>query len=200
MPLEKQNTIIDAALASFGNDGYKKTSVSDIAAAAGISKSMVFHYFGTKKELYFYLINYCGRVIVNEVSEKFDSTITDFFERIKLTTDIEISAMKKHPAIFSFIKSVYYEKDDEVREDIKALLAGSEGEDFRNKIVLDGVDVSKFKDGVDLKLFMKMLVWMAEGFTSQSPSTVWNDIEAFCEEFYRCMEMLKNYFYKEEYL
>lgn len=46
---EKQNSIIDAALKAFGINGYKKTSVSDIAAEAGISKAMVFHYFGTKR-------------------------------------------------------------------------------------------------------------------------------------------------------
>lgn len=31
LPLEKQNTIIDAALRTFGASGYKKASVSDIA-------------------------------------------------------------------------------------------------------------------------------------------------------------------------
>jgi AcrR family transcriptional regulator len=51
---EKQQKIVDAALASFGANGYKKTSIRDIAAEAGISKAMIFHYFGTKKQLYLY--------------------------------------------------------------------------------------------------------------------------------------------------
>lgn len=56
LPVEKQNIIIDAALKNFAVHGYKKTSISDIASSAGISKAMVFHYFGTKKELYVYLV------------------------------------------------------------------------------------------------------------------------------------------------
>ena len=43
LPVEKQNIIIDAALKNFAVHGYKKTSISDIASSAGISKAMVFH-------------------------------------------------------------------------------------------------------------------------------------------------------------
>lgn len=200
LPAEKQNTIIDAALLSFGTNGYKKTSINDIAAAAGISKAMVFHYFGTKKELYFYLLDLCGNIIVNEVKEKFDNSITDFFDRIKLSSAIEISVMKKHPAILSFVKSAYFENDDEVRTDIKAILEKGEGEDFRNKIAFDGMDFSKFKDGVDLKLLMRILTWMAEGFASNYSTQTMDDFESLCKEFYDCMDLLKNNFYKEEYI
>lgn len=102
---------------------------------------MVFHYFGTKKALYLYLINLCGNIIINEVKEKFDNSITDFFDRIKMSSDIELSVMKRHAAIPSFLTSVYFEKDEEVKDDIKAIL--DSGEDFRNKIAFDGMDTSK---------------------------------------------------------
>lgn len=197
---EKQTTIIDAAMKSFGINGYKKASVSDIANTAGISKAMVFHYFGTKKALYLYLMNYSGRVIMNEVNEKFDNTITDFFDRITLSSNIEMAVLKKHPAILSFIKSAFFEKDEEVEADIKAIIASSEGESFRNKIALDGIDASKFKDGIDINLVVKMLIWLAEGFMSQFTSNSVLDIESFCDEYYKCMDLLKNNFYKEEYL
>lgn len=45
---------------------------------------MIFHYFGTKKALYLYLINLCGDIMMNEVNEKFDNTVTDLFDRIKM--------------------------------------------------------------------------------------------------------------------
>lgn len=198
LPVEKQTTIIDAALKSFSSNGYKKTSVSDIAATAGISKAMVFHYFGTKKKLYFYLIELCGNIIINEVTEKFDNTITDFFDRILLASEIEISAMKKHPALPSFITSVYFENDEEVKDDIKAMLA--QGEGFRNKIAFDGMDASKFKDDVDIKVVLKILNWMAEGFTNQFSGKKDIDFDTVIEEFYECMNLLKSNLYKAEYL
>jgi AcrR family transcriptional regulator len=195
---EKQNTIIDAALKTFGTNGYKKTSISDIAAAAGISKAMVFHYFGTKKALYLYLINLCGTIMINEINEKFDNSVTDFFDRIKMSSNIEISVMKRHAAIPSFLASAYFEDDEEVKEDLKAIFASSE--DFRNKIAFEGMDTSKFKEGVDQKLLMKMLLWMAEGYTKEMSNKTEINFDTMLEEFNECLDMLKNNFYKEEYL
>jgi TetR/AcrR family transcriptional regulator len=198
VPTEKQNVIINAALKSFGTNGYKKTSVSDIAAAAGISKAMVFHYFGTKKGLYFYLIELCGNIIMNEIDEKFDYTVTDFFDRIKLSSNIEISIMKRHPAIPSFLTSVYFESDKDVKEDIRTALAKGEG--FRSKIAFDGTDYSKFKDGIDIKIVMKMLNWIADGYANHLSNKADVDFDTLFKEFEECLDLLKNNFYKEEYL
>lgn len=198
LPKEKQNVIIDAALKTFGTNGYKKTSISDIANGAGISKAMVFHYFGTKKALYLYLVNLCGSIMMNEVDEKFDNSITDFFERIKMSSSIEISVMKRHTAIPSFLASAYFENDEEVKDELQGIFNG--GEDFRNKIAFDGMNTSKFKEGIDLKLLMKMLVWMAEGYTKQMSNIPVNKIDTMLEEFNECLDMIKNNFYKEEYL
>ncbi|MBI6871249.1 TetR/AcrR family transcriptional regulator [Clostridium aciditolerans] len=198
LPTDKQKTIIDAALKCFGTNGYKKTSVSDIASAAGISKAMVFHYFGTKKALYFYLIELCGNIVMKEVDEKFDYTVTDFFERIKLSSNIEISIMKKHPGMPSFLTSVYFESDEEVKEDIKAILAKGEG--FRNRIAFDGMDYSRFKEGVDPKLVMKMLLWLTDGYMNQISNKIEVDYETFFKEFEECINLLRNNFYKEEYV
>lgn len=200
LPLKKQNVIIDAALSSFGTNGYKKTSVNDIAAAAGISKAMVFHYFGTKRALYFYLIQVCGQIITNEVNRKFDNSVTDFFDRIMLATDIEISVMKKHPTIPQFINSMYFEQDNEVKGEIQALLAGSQGEQFRNRIAFEGMDATKFKDGVDPKLVMKMMLYFTYGYLNMSPGIMQTDLDTLYRDFKECVALLQNNFYKEEYL
>jgi AcrR family transcriptional regulator len=198
LPIEKQNTIINAALETFGTNGYKKTSVSDIAAAAGISKAMVFHYFGTKKDLYFYLLNYCGDLIMGEITERFDHQVTDFFERITMAATIKLEVIKKHPAALSFLYSVFYESNEEVRGGINEFLVKSEG--IKNTFTFDGLDYSKFKEGVDVTLIMKMLAWMAEGFSGPSKSIQVSELDARMEEFYEAMELLRRNLYKEEYL
>ncbi|WNS42877.1 TetR/AcrR family transcriptional regulator [Paenibacillus sp. MMS20-IR301] len=195
---DKQTQIIDGALAAFSANGYKKTSVSDIAAAAGISKAMVFHYFGTKKDLYLYLIDFGSGIIIEAIQEKFDRSITDFFDRIRMATAIKIAAMERHPAILSFFTSVFFESDREVKQEIKAKLASGEG--FRNKLALEGMDVSKFKDGVDPKMVMKLLVRYSEGFVNELPGTAVIDPAVIAEEFEACIVMLRNNLYKEEHL
>lgn len=199
LPIEKQNKIIDAALICFGTNGYKKTSVSDIAAAAGISKALVFHYFGTKKALYLYLIDLCTHVIMSELDEKFDNTVTDFFARITLATSIEISVMKKHPAILSFLDCVYFEDDDEVKADVKAILANSESESLRSKIAFEGIDTSKFKDDIDPKLIMKLLTLLTDGYLSKMHKME-IDLDALWVEFDEYINLFKRNFYKEKYL
>jgi TetR/AcrR family transcriptional regulator len=198
IPIAKQKKIIDVALKAFGANGYKKTSASDIATAAGISKSMIFHYFGAKKALYLYLIDYCSNIVRNGIEREFDHTVTDFFDRLKLSASIEISITKQHPALLSFMKSVYFEDDDEVKADIKAILAKSES--LREKIVYEGIDASKFKDGIDLKVFLKIFACFAEGYINQLSGQADFDIEIIRKDLYECLDLLKNNFYKEEYL
>lgn len=197
LPAEKQNVIVDAALVAFGTNGYRKTSISDIAGTAGISKAMVFHYFGTKKNLYIHLVKLCADILISEIKAKFDDTVTDFFDRIKDVTEIEIAVMKKHPGILSFLASAYFEEAPEVKEDFKAFYA--QGEGFRQKITFDEIDTSRFKDGIDPKLVMKMLTLCAEGFSRSTNISV-QEIENFHQEFVAIVNMLRNNFYREECL
>lgn len=195
---EKQTVIIDAAMKAFGATGYKKTSVSDIATAAGISKAMVFHYFGTKKELYFYLFEYGAELIINEINEKFDRTITDFFDRIIQASEIKIAILQKHPSALNFMASVFFETNEEVADDIQETL--KKGDDFRAHLALDGMDTYKFKEGVDAKLIMKMLYWMAAGYMDTVKGQQGYDFNTFFMEFKDSLYMMRANFYKEEYL
>lgn len=196
LPDEKKASIIDAALTAFGTNGYKKASISDISNAAGISKAMVFHYFGTKKALYLYLYQYCADLITSAIEESFDLSVTDFFDRIVQGSNIKISIIKKHPATISFLNSAYFESDEEVQSDIRTLM--NQSDNIRNKIAFDGMDTSKFKEGIDPHLVLKMLLWMAEGFLNNFKVLDSTNIDAFCNEYFECMNLLKKNFYKDE--
>jgi len=52
LPEEKQLAIINAGYRVFSQNSYKKSPMNEIAAEAGISKSLLFHYFRNKRELY----------------------------------------------------------------------------------------------------------------------------------------------------
>lgn len=79
LPLEKQEQIIRAAYVVFANNNYKNASTSKIADAGDISKSLLFHYFKNKKELYLYLWENIDR-ISNEIELKYYKETSDFFE------------------------------------------------------------------------------------------------------------------------
>ena len=196
LPMEKQNLIVDAALKTFAMYGYKKTSISDIANAAGISKAMVFHYFGTKKDLYLYLVNTCVDSISTEVIEKFDDSITDLFDRILYTSKLKLSLMEKQPYVPSFIQSAYFENDDEVKKDIRTIFRKDDGKTVGKKITFDGADFSKFKDDIDPNLVMNMIDWIAEGYMSKLKDAEVIDFNELYKVFEECLLLLKKNFYK----
>lgn len=198
LPKEKQNDIINAGLKVFGTNGYKKASIRDIANAAGISKSMIFHYFGTKKDMYLFLAQFSVNTLINEMNTNFNEDETDFFERIRLATEIKVSVMRQHPTILSFLKSLFLETDEEVTQEIKSMMV--QGEAFRSHIALNGIDTSKFKEGIDPTLVLKMLTWFAEGYVNQLGVNAQIDIDDINREFNQCLQMLKQNFYKEEFL
>jgi TetR/AcrR family transcriptional regulator, cholesterol catabolism regulator len=52
---EKRNQVVRKAAALFDDSGYHNTGVADIAAAAGLSKPTLYHYFASKDEILFWI-------------------------------------------------------------------------------------------------------------------------------------------------
>lgn len=198
LPDEKQKTILDAALYTFGKLGYKKASANDIAAAAGISKGMIFHYFGSKKALYLYLVDFAGDLLYSAIDSEFDYSITDFFDRITRAMEIKFSVIKKHPAALGFLGNVYFETVPEVADDLKTFLEN--GSAYSNNFVLNDADIVKFKESVEPALVLQIIIRMYKGYASSHiPNNSFN-LETIINEVSDCMKMMKKNFYKEEYL
>ena len=68
LPQEKQRAILNAGFHVFSQNTYKKSPMSEIAEAAGISKALLFHYFQNKKELYLFLWDTCAKITVEEMT------------------------------------------------------------------------------------------------------------------------------------
>ncbi|MDX6642136.1 MAG: hypothetical protein QOD76_98 [Solirubrobacteraceae bacterium] len=58
-PIREQQ-ILDAAVACFARNGYHATSMDEIAERAGITKPLVYNYFGSKEGLYLAAIERAG--------------------------------------------------------------------------------------------------------------------------------------------
>ncbi len=197
LPANKQGTIRNAALSAFGSLGYKKASMNDIAKDAGISKALMFHYFGTKKALYLYLIDFCGEYIVSEFNAVSSESL-DFFEKLTLATDIKIEALKKSPYILKFINSMRTEIDEEIVSAIRN--RAKNGGSGRSDIFISEKDSVRFKNGIDSRLVLKMLKWIAEGYISSMSGNTKDDMDTAGVEFKNCLNIMKQNLYKEEYL
>jgi TetR/AcrR family transcriptional regulator len=194
---EKQLPIIEAALKCFGKHGYKKASMSDIAQNSGVSKPMLFHYFGTKRDLYLYLSEYVRSVMIEAYKRNEINAYDDLFERIIVASRMKMGILEKHPHILKFIISMFEETDDAVTDITKKIMP--EAQRFSYDLVLRKEDVDKFKEGVDIDVVMRMMFLMAEGYAHEMTDERC-DFGKITEELEKTIHMLKSNLYKEEYL
>jgi len=61
-PEQRRRQILDAANALFAERAYDEVSIEDIASAAGVTRGLVHHYFGGRKEVYIALVEQLGAI------------------------------------------------------------------------------------------------------------------------------------------
>ena len=59
-PAERRSQILDAADELFAERGYEEVTIEDLATAAGVTRGLVHHYFGGRKEVYVALLERVG--------------------------------------------------------------------------------------------------------------------------------------------
>lgn len=191
---EKQATIRNAALACFARHGYEKTSINDIAVAAGISKASIFQYFGNKQTLYQYLFNYCAAQMKQAYSTSTLEETTDFFDRVWKASVMKVENLKKHPHIASFIASVVAEPTPK----LEGAIFSEANKNYIASLVLHEQDYEKFRHPEDAELVFQMLMMLGKGMSVQLENGT--DYDGIMKEFREILNMLKHNFYKEEYL
>jgi AcrR family transcriptional regulator len=65
--LDRESQILDIASEQFGAHGFAVTSVAAIAQAAGISKPLIYNYFGSKEGLYEACLDRGGALVADEI-------------------------------------------------------------------------------------------------------------------------------------
>ena len=92
---QTRHSILDAAVARFGRDGYRATSVADIARDAGVSGTLAYAYFPNKQALFLAAIDEDAAAVIYEgLSVTGDLTLWDW--RQGLLTAL-VAALQHHP-------------------------------------------------------------------------------------------------------
>lgn len=152
LPLEKQERIIKAIYMVFAHNNYKNASMSRIADVGGISKSLLFHYFQNKKELYLYLWENINRISC-EIELKYYKETTDFFEIMTRKILARCEFMRTAPDEYLFSIRALFAEPLEIREatgkSYKEVYEDAAGE------LLGFVDLSVFRPGIDVGMLLE---------------------------------------------
>lgn len=117
----KQDRIINGALSVFAENGFSHASTDEITGRAGISKGLLFHYFGSKLGTYTFLYDYSARYILLALKNEFKDKETDFFRLHRRLVRVEAMILKTYPCMLLFSSQAELERDPGVTEALKPL-------------------------------------------------------------------------------
>ncbi|MGB7604794.1 MAG: TetR/AcrR family transcriptional regulator [Lutisporaceae bacterium] len=197
---EKQRKIINAAYKVFSTFGYKKASTNEIIAEAGISKGSLFHYFKSKKGLYFYLYELSMNLLSQKLYAYIDISEPDILKRIRNVTTAKLALIYQYPELFDFIKAVYLEQDMEVKHVI-----AEKNRDILSKsyqLLYSNLDVSLFREGIDSQMAAQTIYavlekWSESYIVQYKDKSVISILDTSLEkELDRYIDFFKRSFYK----
>lgn len=119
LPEEKRQRIINAGFRVFSSGAYKKCPVAEIAAEAGISKSLLFHYFADKLELYMFLWDEAARLTMEYLNRYGCYEPGDLFEMMERGMRAKLEIMRNYPAMAAFSIRAFYEKEPNLQAEIQ---------------------------------------------------------------------------------
>lgn len=202
MEASKREALLTAAMSKFAKNGYKKTTTDEIISEAGISKGLLFHYFGTKKDLYIFLFEYSNSIIMEEYYSRIDMNEKDILKRLRKAFLIKFELVNKYPSIFDFVASAYFEKEPTVVSIINEY-ADLMYLDARKEICKD-IDAALFKTNIDTDKAVSIITFTLRGY-SESQTMPKKRIEDYGKEQERYIREIDEYiavlrtaFYKEE--
>ncbi len=196
LPEMKRDAVLNAAFSCFARSGYKKTSMADIAEKAGISKASLFHYFGSKQDLYLYLFDFSVNAVNLAVAEGMGEQSDDFFVRIQQAMHIKVTVLSRYAGMTDFLAARYTEDAPELRDLLERHNEGGTRDALREFFI--GIDLSKFKPEVPVAMAINAVIWISEGYVRAGPAHV--DADKVTQEISQYLEMLRRAFYKEEFL
>ena len=149
LPEEKQSQILNAAYKVFATNQYKKAPTSEIAAEAGISKSLLFHYFHNKQELYLFLWKHAADLTKKYMRQYKVYETDDFFEtepdiQSIVQPDVQDAAQTTLELLLSILNFDFIRKDIEFVRIYKEILYASEGM-LKNWYRTGNYDVTAFE-------------------------------------------------------
>ena len=204
LPDEKRERIIKAAMKEFLS-GYKKASTDNIVREAGISKGLLFHYFGTKENLYTFLIDYSIDIGKREYFDLINVLQPDILESLWQLSLLKRDLFSRYPDIFDFMTSSFVDTSAKNEATLTNLRKFNELQADIMSRVYKHADMSLFRDDIDPQITIQIINWTLQGYGQSKvglfpTETVGKDsrenYDIFLDEFQEVLNILRTCFYK----
>lgn len=196
LPVEKQQAILNAGYRVFSQNSYKNSPMSEIADTAGISKSLLFHYFHNKKELYLFLWEKCAETTIEFLTRYECYEQKELFESMERGMRAKMEIIRLYPDMGNFTIRAFYEKDPE----ICAAVQESYHRYFNLKAdkVRLNFDPEQFILGLDIPMMYREMYWASEGYLWEMVQRENVDIDEMEIVFKKLIEFWKSVYLRKE--
>ena len=196
LPPDRQQAIINAGYRVFSQNSYKNSPMSEIAAEAGISKSLLFHYFQNKKELYLFLWDKCAEMTIAVLTRYGCYRQGELFESMERGLRAKAEIIREYPHRANFSIRAFYEKDAE----ISAAIQESYHRYFNLKEDRTRVnlDPAQFIPGLDIPQMYQEMYWASEGYLWEMVQRGNVDIKQMERDFTNLIKFWKSIYLRKE--
>lgn len=196
LPEEKQQAIINAGYRVFSQNFYKNSPMSEIAEAAGISKSLLFHYFHNKKELYMFLWDKCAKMTIDLMTEYECYNQKEMFESMERGMRVKMEIIRQYPDMGNFTIKAFYEKDPVISAAIQE--SYHRYFNFKADKARLNFDPEQFIPGLDIPMMYREMYWASEGYIWEMVQSGNVDIGQMEKDFNRLLEFWKSIYLRKQ--
>jgi len=196
---EKRERILASAYDEFLEKGYGEASTNIITQKAGISKGLLFRYFGNKEGLYKFLMEESARRIADEALSALPNESGDVFAIIKSIIQLKIAVCLRYPKETDFLIAAWTANLPENLLRQREKMMGMSYNYF--DIICGLLDDSLLRDNIEKNVAAEIIAWVCEKYTDKvlsngavdTTSESWNRV---AEDLDKYMSALKSGLYK----
>lgn len=169
--------------------------MSEIAEAAGISKSLLFHYFHNKKELYLFLWDKCAEITIDYMTQYKCYEQQGLFESMERGMRAKMEIIRMYPDMGNFTIKAFYEKDPEINAAIQE--SYHKYFNFKADKARLNLNPEQFVEGLDIPMMYREMYWASEGYLWEMVQRGNLDIEQMEKDFTKMMNFWKSVYLRK---
>ncbi|MGI6632481.1 MAG: TetR/AcrR family transcriptional regulator [Bacillota bacterium] len=138
--------ILDAAIREFAEKGYDNASTNSIVDAAGTSKGLLFHYFGSKDALYLAALDHCIEFQIEYFLKNLGELPADLVERVLTWGELKVKMLLEEPLMFKMAVGGIDGNPKGLNRELTARMAR-----ITERLMpafLSGIDFSSLREGI----------------------------------------------------
>lgn len=176
----KKDKILKASLEEFAAHGFDKASTDNISKAAGVSKGLIFHYYGNKENLYITTINMC----IDDIFEEFNNVNYDEFDFIDALVnmmELKYNFYLKNPMHYKLLINSFFNPSKKLQKKLEDRYA--ELKKIGVSIIVDMINKLPLKKDIETIDIITIIVSITNVVESKYLSYLTDDNDGF-EKFY----------------